>query len=76
MSDKKRKSVKLKLVAQNPDDEADEVCGYLYLPNHPQDASKPTFRTVRLQDLYSYNGWPDIYLDFDEQNRIIGIELA
>lgn len=63
-------------VCLDEDDEEDEPSGYLYLPAHPgpgvQGASK---RTVRLLDLFSFEG-PDIYLDLDENNTLIGIEIT
>jgi hypothetical protein len=76
----KKSSAWLRLTERDDEDDEDDVVGYLYLPNHSQNADPvsrgKTFKTIRLQDLYRYNGRPDIYLDFDEENRIIGIELA
>lgn len=52
----------------------DDYTGYLCLPNHPPETK--AFKTVRLQDLHRYTGEPDIYIDFDENDRVIGIEFA
>lgn len=76
---------KLKLQINQPDeadvdiDDNDEdsfELAYLYLPSHPgEEAYGAVAKTIRLQDLYPYSGGPDINLDFDENNCIIGIEI-
>lgn len=58
------------------DDEEFEQPAYLYLPSHPgENVYGAVAKTIRLQDIYPYNGGPDVNLDFDQHNNIIGIEL-
>ncbi|WP_411885854.1 DUF2283 domain-containing protein [Polaromonas sp. YR568] len=53
----------------------DEDVAYLSLPNHPGRGSAGVVaKQVRLLDLLQYVG-PDIYLDLDEDGRLIGFEI-
>ena len=49
---------------------------YISLPDHPaKPVSGVVVKTLRLIELCgSYKG-PDVYLDFDKDNRLIGIEV-
>ena len=51
----------------------DEDVAYLTLPGHPRTAESAVKQT-RLLDLVAYTG-PDIYLDFDKDGKLIGIEI-
>jgi len=50
--------------------------GYLYLPNHPKKiVSGIVSKTLSLADLIDdYQGIP-VYLDFDDEGELIGIEI-
>jgi hypothetical protein len=51
------------------------LTAYLELPNHPHEAvSGCVSRTVDLDELLEYVG-PKIYLDLDDKNQLIGIEV-
>lgn len=55
----------------------DQTVGYLYLPKHPQ-KTLPNLvkKTIKLSDLIDgYDSIP-IYLDFDQDNELIGIEIV
>jgi hypothetical protein len=55
--------------------EDDEDVAYVKLPGHPGSAPGIVKRSVSLREvLGSYSG-PDINLDFDENNVLIGIEV-
>jgi uncharacterized protein YuzE len=51
----------------------DEDVAYLTLPGHPKTAGSVA-KTTRLLDLVAYTG-PDIYLDFDKDGKLIGVEI-
>jgi uncharacterized protein YuzE len=54
-------------------DDADVA--YVSLPDHPgEDTGGIVEKTVRLLDLIDYKG-PDLYIDFDKENRLIGVEI-
>lgn len=57
--------------------EGDENVGYVYLPKHPKILiSGIVKKTIWLSDiLKDYKGIP-IYLDFDEEGELIGIEIV
>ncbi len=66
----KKEKIKLKLSKD------DEDVAYVYLPEHPKVTSKGLVkRQVRLFDLIKNYKGPDIYLDFDKNNHLIGIEI-
>jgi hypothetical protein len=55
----------------------DSNVGYVFLPDHPGDGSfGVTKKQLRLRDLVSDYVGLDVYLDFDKDNRLIGIELV
>lgn len=59
-------------LAVNPDD---HDVAYLSLPGHPGKGSPGCVKkTVRLASLLPYKG-PDLYLDFDAQGHLIGVEV-
>lgn len=71
MEDKIINSVKLEISDDN------QGVGYLYLPGHPK-LTIPGLvkRTVSISKLLeNYNGVP-LYLDFDKNNKLIGIEIC
>jgi hypothetical protein len=48
---------------------------YLELPNYPHKIAQGCVsRTIDLDDLLEYDG-PRVFLDLDEKNRLIGIEI-
>ncbi|QMV15552.1 DUF2283 domain-containing protein [Vibrio spartinae] len=55
----------------------DDEVAYLYLPEHPKKVVPGIVKKqVRLSEIVkNYNG-PDIYLDFNENNELIGIEIT
>lgn len=54
----------------------DRKVGYLSLPKHPGAGGHAvTVKQVRLLDLCTDYKGPDIYLDFDKDNCLIGIEI-
>lgn len=70
MSNNEIKSIELKLSPE------DEDVGYLYLPDHPRSNNKKVVeRQLELRELVSGYRGPDIYLDFDTELRLIGIEV-
>ena len=55
--------------------EDDEDVAYLTLPKHPGQGVSGAFqKQTRLLDLMKYSG-PDVYLDFDKDGNLIGIEI-
>ncbi len=49
---------------------------YVSLPDHPGGAAPgPVEKTLRLLDLCQNYKGPDVYFDFDNENRLIGIEI-
>ena len=53
----------------------DSDVAYVSLPDHrSKDNHGIVKKTVRLRDLMDHKG-PDLYLDFDKENRLIGIEI-
>ena len=54
----------------------DDEMAYLYLPAHPK-RSVPGIakKQLRLADVIENYKGPDIYLDFDKNNELIGIEI-
>lgn len=55
--------------------EEDEDVAYLMLPKHPGKGVQHAIRKqVRLSDCLDYSG-PDLYLDFDNEGTLVGIEI-
>lgn len=53
----------------------DKNVAYLALPDHPgRGTPGVTAQQRRLRDLMPYSG-PDLYLDFDKDGRLIGVEI-
>ena len=69
------KSEKSKIVLKIS--EGDENVGYVYLPKHPKILTPGIVKkTIWLSDIIKdYKGIP-IYLDFDEEGELIGIEIV
>ncbi|WP_062269775.1 DUF2283 domain-containing protein [Endozoicomonas arenosclerae] len=66
-----RQKIKLKVSSSDPE------VAYLYLPKHPQVAISGLVRKqLRLADLINDYKGPDIYLDFDEEGSIIGMDIT
>ena len=53
----------------------DENVAYLKLPGHPGTKPGVVKRTVSLRDLFGKYDGPDIYLDFGEGDKLIGLEI-
>jgi hypothetical protein len=54
----------------------DEDVAYVSLPDHPGKGTPGVVvRQVRLRDIMNAYGGPDLYFDFDQENRLIGIEI-
>ena len=54
----------------------DEDVGYLYLPDHPRNsATKVVGKQLELRDIVEGYHGPDVYLDFDKEGTLIGIEV-
>jgi Protein of unknown function (DUF2283) len=54
----------------------DSTVAYISLPDHPGSGTfGAVARQVRLLDLCGGYKGPDIYLDFDKENRLVGIEV-
>ena len=56
---------------------SEEDVAYISLPDHPGVGIVPgvTKKQLRLRDLVGDYEGPDLYLDFDKENRLIGIEI-
>ena len=55
--------------------EEDDDVAYLGLPGHPGFGKKIVHKTLRLRDLVGDYQGPDLYFDFGENNRLIGVEI-
>jgi hypothetical protein len=54
----------------------DVSVAYISLPDHPgRGTSGAVVKQLRLLDLCGIYKGPDIYLDFDKENRLVGIEV-
>ena len=54
----------------------DEKVAYLSLPSHPAGiVSGVVKKTLSLRELIENYRGADLYFDFDEENRLIGIEI-
>ena len=55
----------------------DRNVAYISLPNHPgKGAPGVVVKQLRLIDLCADYKGPDVYLDFDKSNHLVGIEIA
>jgi len=55
--------------------EGDEDVAYLKLPDHPGSSPGVVKRSVRLRELMGDYAGADVFLDFDINNALIGIEI-
>ena len=58
--------------------EDDDDVGYLYLPQHPriiQSQSGKTVKQIRLIEIIEDYKGPDVILDFNIENVLVGIEI-
>jgi len=56
--------------------EDDPDVAYLYLPGHPGKGEVAiTKKQIRLHDIIKNYKGPDIYLDIDHKDNLIGIEI-
>ena len=53
----------------------EDAVAYLRLPTHPEANVGAVKKTVRLRDLIGDYKGPDIYLDFTDENLLIGLEI-
>jgi len=53
----------------------DDGVAYLRLPDHPGTLPGVVKKTIRLRDLVAGYSGPDIHLDFDKNDVLIGIEI-
>jgi uncharacterized protein YuzE len=54
----------------------DQDVAYISLPNHPgKEISGVVVKQLRLIELCEDYKGPDVYLDFDKDRRLIGIEI-
>ncbi|MCG8417975.1 MAG: DUF2283 domain-containing protein [Proteobacteria bacterium] len=69
--------IELKVCENTDDDDSDdELVAYLRLPGHPgPGAAGCVAKTIRLFELIGEYSGPEINLDFDENNQLIGIEI-
>lgn len=64
------KKIYLKVSKDDPD------VAYLYLPGHPGEKKENSIKTqIRLFDIIKNYKGPDIYLDIDQKDNVIGIEI-
>jgi uncharacterized protein YuzE len=60
----------LKVSKDDPD------VAYLYLPGHPGEKKEKNIKTqIRLCDIINNYKGPDIYLDVDQKDNFVGIEI-
>ena len=67
----KEKSGKFKLKISKDDPEI----AYLRLPSYPKKGVIKTSKVLRLYDLIGDYKGPDIYLEFDSYEELVGIEI-
>ena len=65
-----------KLHLEVSEDEDGEVVAYLRLPAHPGPGKAVVKKNVRLRDVVEDYHGPDLFLDFDENNVLLGIEIV
>ena len=54
----------------------DDEVAYLYLPDHPRNGStKKVEKQIEIRDIIEGYSGPDLYLDFDENGTLIGVEI-
>ena len=63
---------KIELAVSEDDD--DEVA-YLSLPQHPGSIAGVVKKSIHLRDVMGAYEGPDLVLDFDERNVLIGVEI-
>jgi hypothetical protein len=56
--------------------EDDDGVAYLQLPGHPGTLSGVVKKTIHLRDVVDGYAGPDIHLDFDRKDVLIGIEIV
>lgn len=57
--------------------EDDTDVAYVYLPDHPKGIVFGLVKSqIRLQDLIEGYKGPDIYLDFNKEDVLVGIEIT
>jgi hypothetical protein len=56
--------------------EGDDGVAYLQLPDHPGTLSGVVKKTIHLGDVVDGYLGPDIHLDFDSNDVLIGIEIV
>ena len=70
--------IELKLASEYPgegEEAGHDDVAYVSLPDHPGVVPGVVKKTIRLWDLIGDYKGPDLYLDFDKENRLIGIEI-
>lgn len=76
---KRSPRIKLRVSPPNPKDPDEDyaIVAYLQLPGHykPRKAGASVKKTVRLRDLMGDYVGPDLYIDFDEDNELVGVEI-
>lgn len=60
------------IVKISPDD---EKIGYVYLPNELDDDKRKVAKTIDLSDVIEDYKGVEVYLDFNEDGVLIGIEI-
>jgi hypothetical protein len=56
--------------------ESESPVAYVSLPDHPRDGTAGCVaKTLRLRDLCGAYVGPDVYLDFNRENCLIGLEI-
>ena len=55
--------------------EDDDQVAYLQLPDHPGSFAGSVKKTIDLRDIIDGYAGPDIHLDFDKNDVLIGIEI-
>lgn len=56
--------------------EDDPDVAYLYLPGHPGEKKENIIKTqIRLCDIIKNYKGPDLYLDIDQEDNVVGIEI-
>ena len=66
--------LKTKIILKVSDDDPDVA--YLYLPDHPGNGvSNVVKKNLRLGNLIDGYKGPDVILDFDQNGKLIGIEI-
>ena len=72
MSEERRKP---RLIIGESSEDDSEYVAYIYLDERDGPTAGVVKRSVRLHDLLGEYKGPDVYLEFDDDNALIGIEL-